>query len=408
MGLLDAFFNLVSSSVNSSATNRSNAKINQMQIENANNMQDKAQQYTLENMAAENEEWSRRFAGENTEWQRRYDLQNAYNTPGAQRERLEAAGLNPYLMLSGGSAGVSSAAIGTSSSTPAAHAGAQGSNPNLIPMQAPSRGGGFMDIIGGIASAVKNIRSSRKDAAETQGIDIDNVTRMRENVAKLMNTIADTEGKKVSNNYQRMANEVMGQTLDTQVEQSKQNLALTRQQTFLAQQQGLKIKCEMQYLPQKLQAEIDTYAQQIAESKVRTAVLETQKALNKSQITVNEAEKAVKRELGNYYKEAASREVADALYKSAQKNLLPSTPEQCKEYIDQTIDLRAKQIISEDSRAGFYDARSVEAYSNASNQPVRTFIDALEQFSFGGNSNKGSLSSKSRKSPKVPRVPRVR
>lgn len=403
MGLLDSFFNLVSSSVNSSATNRSNAKINKMQIENANNMQDKAQQYTRENMASENEEWTRRFGDENTEWQRRYDLQNAYNTPAAQRERLEAAGLNPYLMLSGGSAGISSAGIGTSSSTIGVHAGAQGSNPNLLPMQAPSRGGGFMDIIGGIANAVKNIRSSRKDAAETQGIDIDNVTRMRENVAKLMNTIADTEGKKVSNNFQRMANDVMGQTLDTQVEQTKQNLALTRQQTFLAKQQGLKIQCEMQYLPQKLQAEIDTYTQQIAESKVRAAVLETQKALNKSQLTVNEAEVALKRKLAEYYNEAASREAADALYKIAQKNLIPTTPELCKKYIDQTIELRGYQIISEGSRAGFYDARSVEAYSNAANQPLRTFLDGLEQFSNGGNSDRP----KSPKSPKLPKVPKL-
>lgn len=406
MGLYDFASGLLSmftGGIQTQMVNSANKQINKAQLANANNMQDKAQQYTRENMAAENAEWTRRFGTENSEWQRRFDLQNAYNTPAAQRERLEASGLNPYLMMSGGSAGVSQAAIGTSSSSPAAHQGAQGSIPNLLPMQASSNRGGLFDVLTTIASSIKNIRSSRKDVSETQGIDIDNVTRLRENVAKLMNTIADTEGKKVSNNFQRMANDVMGQTLDTQVEQTKQNLALTRQQTFLAKQQGLKIKCEMQYLPQKFQAEIDSYAQQIAESKVRAAVLETQKALNKSQLTVNEAEVALKRKLAEYYNEAASREAADALYKIAQKNLIPTTPELCKKYIDQTIELRGNQIISEGSRAGFYDARSVEAYSNAANQPLRTFLDGLEQFSNGGNSDRP----KSPKSPKLPKVPKL-
>lgn len=360
--------------------NRGNFRINKMQIANANAMQDKAQQYTLENMAAENQEWQRRFGHENQEWQRRYDLQNAYNTPAAQRERLESAGLNPYLLLNGGSAGVSQASIGTSSSSPAAHQGAQGSNPNLLPMVAGSSRGGLMDVLVSIASSIKDIRSARKDAAETQGINIDNVTRMRANLSKIANTIADTEGKRVSNNYQKMANEVMGQTLDTQIEQAKQNYQLTVQQTFLAQQQGLKVQMDMQYLPQQYQAQIDWLAQQVAESQVREAVHKTQAALNKSNITRNEVENQLTRQLVEYYKEAGINQAAQALHAATQAMNLPHTEEQCKEYIEKTIELKAKQVVTEDARAGFYNAAKVEAYANAGSAPVKAFAEAIKAF----------------------------
>lgn len=51
------------------------------------------------------------IARENNEFnERMWNLQNEYNTPQMQRARLEAAGLNPYLMLDGGSAGVAESA----------------------------------------------------------------------------------------------------------------------------------------------------------------------------------------------------------------------------------------------------------------------------------------------------------
>lgn len=51
------------------------------------------------------------IARENNEFnERMWNMQNEYNTPQMQRARLEAAGLNPYLMLDGGSAGVAESA----------------------------------------------------------------------------------------------------------------------------------------------------------------------------------------------------------------------------------------------------------------------------------------------------------
>ena len=55
---------------------------------------------------------------------------NEYNDPSAQRARLEAAGLNPYMMMNGGSAGVAGSVSGTQGSVPSAGSpSAQGVQP---------------------------------------------------------------------------------------------------------------------------------------------------------------------------------------------------------------------------------------------------------------------------------------
>lgn len=66
-----------------------------------------------------NNQFNERMAIQQRNWQENmWNKENAYNTASAQRQRLEEAGLNPYLMMNGGSAGVAqSAGIGTSASS---------------------------------------------------------------------------------------------------------------------------------------------------------------------------------------------------------------------------------------------------------------------------------------------------
>lgn len=77
-------------------TNRMNYKINQM-----------------------NNQFNERMAIQQRNWQENmWNKENAYNTASAQRQRLEEAGLNPYLMMNGGSAGVAqSAGTGSTASS---------------------------------------------------------------------------------------------------------------------------------------------------------------------------------------------------------------------------------------------------------------------------------------------------
>ena len=69
-------------------TNRMNYKINQM-----------------------NNQFNERMAIQQRNWQENmWNKENAYNAASAQRQRLEEAGLNPYLMMNGGSAGAAQSA----------------------------------------------------------------------------------------------------------------------------------------------------------------------------------------------------------------------------------------------------------------------------------------------------------
>ena len=100
MGFLD-FLPVVGDAVSAignmastNSTNRTNMRINQMNNEFNAAEAEKARQFQLDM-------WNR---------------ENEYNTASAQRSRLEAAGLNPYLMMNGGNAGTAGSA---GSSSPA-------------------------------------------------------------------------------------------------------------------------------------------------------------------------------------------------------------------------------------------------------------------------------------------------
>ena len=98
-------------------TNQMNYKINQM-----------------------NNQFNERMAMQQRDWQENmWNKENAYNTASAQRQRLEEAGLNPYLMMTGGSAGTASS-VGTGATASSA------GNAAMQPFQADYSG--FQQSIG--------------------------------------------------------------------------------------------------------------------------------------------------------------------------------------------------------------------------------------------------------------------
>ena len=108
MGLLGSIagglFGIGSSAVQNSQnrqnvreTNQMNYKINQM-----------------------NNQFNERMAMQQRDFQENmWNKENEYNTASAQRQRLEEAGLNPYLMMNGGSAGTAQS-VGTGASASSA------------------------------------------------------------------------------------------------------------------------------------------------------------------------------------------------------------------------------------------------------------------------------------------------
>lgn len=87
----------IGNAVSTNKTNKANMSINQMNNEFNAAEAEKARQFQLDM-------WNR---------------ENEYNSASSQRQRLSEAGLNPYLMMNGGNAGIASSAGSTSPATAA-------------------------------------------------------------------------------------------------------------------------------------------------------------------------------------------------------------------------------------------------------------------------------------------------
>lgn len=114
--------------------------------------------------------------------ERMWNMQNEYNTPEMQRARLEAAGLNPYLMLNGGSAGISESA-------PTADT----SGTQVAPDIGSTIAGGYQSMGNSIASAASQI------AQMAFQNDL-----QKANVAK---TQADAQNSDLQNQYDALRNQ---------------------------------------------------------------------------------------------------------------------------------------------------------------------------------------------------------
>lgn len=123
------------------------------------------------------------IARENNEFnEAMWNKQNAYNTPTMQRARLEAAGLNPYLIMNGGSAGVAESA-------PTADT----SGTQVAPDIGSTIAGGYQAMGNSISSAASQI------AQMSYNNDL-----QQANVAK---TQADAQNAQLQNQYDALRNQ---------------------------------------------------------------------------------------------------------------------------------------------------------------------------------------------------------
>lgn len=124
----------VGNAISTNKNNKANMAINQMNNEFNAAEAEKARQFQLDM-------WNR---------------ENEYNTASSQRQRLSEAGLNPYLMMSGGNAGVASSA---GSSTPAS-----ASQPLSMQRQ------DFSGISNTLASALQIANQTKETNARVQNL----------------------------------------------------------------------------------------------------------------------------------------------------------------------------------------------------------------------------------------------
>lgn len=110
------------------------------------------------------------------------NFQNQYNSAFEQRRRLEAAGLNPALMMNGGSAGSASSSLGVN--PPQMQQPQQFNNADTI-------NNSVSNLTDSIASAADNLRTIQ----EARGFQIENQYKGQKMQAEFNNIVADAQKK---------------------------------------------------------------------------------------------------------------------------------------------------------------------------------------------------------------------
>lgn len=214
-------------------------------------------------IAQMNNEFNAKQTDKMLAWQRQqWEDTNKYNSAASQVQRLKAAGLNPYLMANGGSAGSATAMGGT---TP--------TRADSVQMQAghvdPVTSGQF--LADASQRAIDGYLNYKEKTAQIKQIEIDNKTRLAENINKIYNTMADTMSKRTANAYQQIQNEIALATKEdvkdmvrNQADQSMYETQFKAQQLTTQYLQNEMMRVSLAYLPQEKRANLSYMLADIA------------------------------------------------------------------------------------------------------------------------------------------------
>lgn len=131
-----------------------------------------------------------------------WNAQNEYNSASSQRQRLQEAGLNPYLMMNGGSAGTASAMSSPSAQpavTPTMQA-AQNMPAQAVPGHVEPVDWSSLSGLRGIATNFYDLLTASEDAKgkalDNQGKEIDNEYKAQMYMANLYKIIGEGKGSR--------------------------------------------------------------------------------------------------------------------------------------------------------------------------------------------------------------------
>lgn len=254
--------------------------------------------------------------------------QQNYNSAKAQRARLEAAGLNPYLMMSGGNAGTASAVSGSSGT---------GGSPSAMGVNAPTASPAVMqayrpDFSGATGviqtlldiQAQKGVREAQASSLGEQasGFKIENKYKAEKLLWEIYNSKADYNLKNSQEALNNMSFARMQAMFSSDVSKAQREAdnaqftgELIRAQTAWQQLQGLLGAKELKYYDQKVLQELAIMSAQqyslvaagkASEAQARQAI---ENALN-----LVEQREGIK--VDNYVKQ----NTANALIKTARNN----------------------------------------------------------------------------------------
>lgn len=255
-------------------------------------------------------------------------MQQEYNSAVNQRKRLEAAGLNPYLMMSGGNAGTASAvssSAGTGGSPSAMGVNAPTASPAVMQAFRPD----FSGVTGVIQTlldiqAQKGVREAQASSLGEQasGFKIENKYKAQKLLWEIYNSKADynlKNSQEALNNMNFARMQAMFSSDVSKAQREADNAQFTgeliRAQTAWQQLQGLLGAKELKYYDQKVLQELAIGAAQ-QYSLVAAGKASEAQARHAIENALNLVEQREGIKVDNYVKQ----NTANALIKTARNN----------------------------------------------------------------------------------------
>lgn len=193
-----------------------------------------------------------------------WNKNNEYNSASAQRERLEAAGLNPYLMMNGGSAGTAQSMSGSAGAAPSGAApSAQGvTSPTATPYSADYSG-----ITAGLGRAI-DVLSSMPDRkvkeAQADNLRIEGKYIAGKAMAQILQMKTEAKTKEARLALDRLIADFDNNLKVSNMAVNEQNIAESKARTQLSVTENLFRQKQLDFLPQQQKIELAQAAADIA------------------------------------------------------------------------------------------------------------------------------------------------
>lgn len=250
---------LIGGASSSAMQNHANKEIAQMNNAFNEKMFDKQIAYNKEMYQQQlGDQWKFYNDAKQNSWDL-YNDQKEYNSASAQRERLEAAGLNPYLMMSGGSAGV---AQGGSSPSGGAPSGQGVTPPTATPYSADYSG-----ITAGLGRAVDVLASmpDRKvKEAQADNLRIEGKYIAGKAIAQILQMRTEAKTREARLALDRLIADFDNNLKVSNMAVNDQNIAESKARMQLAITENLMRQKELEFLPQAQKLQLAQGAADIA------------------------------------------------------------------------------------------------------------------------------------------------
>lgn len=193
-----------------------------------------------------------------------WNKSNEYNSASAQRERLEAAGLNPYLMMNGGSAGTAQTMSGSAGAAPS---GAAPSAQGVTPPTATPYSADYSGITAGLGRAI-DVLSSMPDRkvkeAQADNLRIEGKYIAGKAMAQILQMKTEAKTKEARLALDKLIADFDNNLKASNMAVNEQNIAESKARTQLSITENLIRNQELSFLPQAQKLQLAQGAADIA------------------------------------------------------------------------------------------------------------------------------------------------